>query len=95
MPPSRDLYWSEEGLQDLENFLSRRKDKQAVITCIEDALLGVAGEPSIAIRVPGPREFLIYRFNCSDKKVALFIQAELLEMPDGSLVVLACNTIKF
>lgn len=92
----RDLTWTAEAIADYKELLRRRHHNWAAVDhCVQRNLLAVAEDPAIARRDSGPVELLIYRFKCDDGETRLNLQANLEELPDGTLVVLSCNTIQF
>jgi hypothetical protein len=94
MPP-RKLLWTRGAVQQLREYLTRRKDKAAVRTCIEQHMLAVANAvESTAQKWDGPFEKL-WRygdFKCRDGAVVLYIHAE-FDVTEDTVTVLGCGTI--
>lgn len=92
----RELTWTAEAIAEYQELLKRRRHNWAAVDrCVQEQLLAVAEDPSIARRMSGPIEVLVYRFTCDDGDTKLYVQADFDELPDGRLVVLHCNTIQF
>lgn len=95
--PQRDLVWAEGAVRQLGELLDRRNqnNRAVILDCVEGHLLAVADDPSLSVPHKGPQLFRLYRFRCDDGDTALYLQAELQELADGSMAVIGCGTIRF
>lgn len=91
----RKLVWQYEALEELQELLTRREDKDGVQNCIEVAACLVAEEPRIARVDEGPGNFLDYVTQCSDGATELFVRL-IFDADDPVLLnVLSCRSIRF
>lgn len=67
----RELIWSKRAAEEFEAFIDRRTNKELVMACVEEHLLAVAADQSIAPVARGPLRELVYRFQCKDGDVTL------------------------
>lgn len=91
MPP-RELVWSRAAIEEFQGFLSRRVHKEAVLAEVEQHLLAVAADPTLARLSGGPLRELIYRFHCKDGDSTIFMLAVFAYSPPNQLAVIRCGT---
>lgn len=91
MPPRR-LVWNEKAISDVQELLERRTNKAAVFSCIESNLLTVGNDPNITRQVPGPLRERIFRFQCADGDVQLYLLAVFVYTPSEEIALVRLTT---